>query len=108
MLLNKTFAFKAYTPQILLLCTWHQEHSRSHHQQILGNPAGRKHQFLCSIVATFDQFSVSGIRILKALINIQYRALQAVSYVKVPESKNSDHHAGRGPAFAVGAVENEG
>lgn len=41
-------------------------------------------------------------------MNTDYRTFQAVSYIKVPESKNSDDHAGRGPAFAVGAVENEG
>lgn len=30
------------------------------------------------------------------------------SYIKVPESQNSDNHGRRGPAFSVRAVENEG
>lgn len=33
--------------------------------------------------------------------------LKKASYIKVPESQNRDDHGGRGPSFAVGAVENK-
>lgn len=36
------------------------------------------------------------------------KASALLSYVKVPERENRDDHGGRAPAFAVGAVENEG
>lgn len=78
-------------PQIPLLCTLHQGHSRSHHPQTPENPAGfTSHQALWK----------SG--------EILSRTLKALSYVEVPEGEDSDNHGRCGPAFAVGAVEDEG
>lgn len=36
------------------------------------------------------------------------RKFREKSHIKVPESQNSDNHGCGGPAFAVGAVKNEG
>lgn len=39
---------------------------------------------------------------------IQVKRFKAASYIKVPEGEDGDNHRRGGPAFAVGAVEDEG
>lgn len=43
----------------------------------------------------------------KAFSSILGRELEAASYIKVPEGEDGDNHCRRGPAFAIGAVEDE-
>lgn len=81
-------------PQTLLSYILHQGRSRFHHPQTLENPAGfTSHQAFC--------YS-------KAFSSILGWKLKRASYIKVPEGEDGDNRGRRGPAFAVGAVEDEG